>query len=62
MTLTEAVRAALKQGCELEPIPGTARHTIRAIAYDADPYEISESQLMDLDEAEFLSEWIPQRL
>lgn len=62
MTLTEAMRAALKQGCELEPVAGSARYTIRAIAYDADPYEISEVQLMDLDEAEFLREWIPQRL
>ena len=62
MTLTEAIRAALEQGCELEPIAGTRRFTIRAISYDADPYELSEDALLDLSRESFLREWIPQRL
>ncbi len=62
MNLTEAIRAAAEQGCELERVPGAARYVIRAIGYDADPFEISEHALLDLTRAEFLSEWIPQRV
>ncbi|MDO9452104.1 MAG: hypothetical protein Q7J29_04525 [Stagnimonas sp.] len=59
MTLTEAIRAAAEQGCELVRVPGLARYTIRAIGYDADPFEISEDALLDLSREEFLLEWIP---
>jgi hypothetical protein len=59
MTLTEAIRRAAEQGCELEPIPGQRRWLIRAIGYDADPYEIDEDALMSLGAEEFLREWIP---
>ena len=63
MTLSEAVRAAVERGCELEPVRGSpGRYTIRAIAYDADPYELSESQLLDISREEFLAEWIPEHL
>lgn len=62
MTLTEASRAALEQGCELEAIPGMRRYLIRAIGYDADPYELGEDALLALSREEFLREWIPQRL
>ncbi len=62
MTLTEAIRCAAEQGCELERIPGSARYVIRAIGYDADPYEISEDALLDLNREEFLREWIPPHL
>lgn len=58
MTLTEAIRRAAECGCELVPLPGR-RWLIRAIGYDADPYEIDEDLLMSLDSAEFLREWIP---
>jgi len=62
MTLTEAIRAAAEQGCELERIAGSARYLIRAIGYDADPFEISEDALLDLSRDEFLREWIPPHL
>ena len=62
MTLTEAIRAAAECGCELEHIAGTRRYTIRAIGYDADPYEISEDALLDLSRVGFLIEWIPPHL
>lgn len=62
MTLTEAIRAAAEHGCELVRVPGAARYTIRAIGYDADPYEISEDALMDLTREVFLREWIPAHL
>lgn len=61
MTLTEAIRAAAEQGCELERVAGSARYVIRAIGYDADPFEISEMALLDLSREEFLREWIPER-
>ncbi|MES2883915.1 MAG: hypothetical protein V4709_03870 [Pseudomonadota bacterium] len=60
--LSEAIRLAVEQGCELVRLPGTARYTIRAIGYDADPYEISEDALLDLNREEFLREWIPPHL
>ncbi len=59
MSLTEAIRAAAERGCELERVPGAARYVIRAIGYDAEPFEISEAALMDLSREAFLSEWIP---
>lgn len=62
MTLTEAIRAAAEQGCELVRVPGSARYAIRAIGYDADPFEISENDLLDLSRETFLSEWIPPHL
>lgn len=62
MTLTEAIRAAAEQGCELVRASGAARYTIRAIGYDADPFEISEDALLDLSREEFLREWIPPHL
>jgi len=62
MTLTEAIRAAAEQGCELEKVPGVPRYVIRAIGYDADPYEIGEHALLDISRETFLSEWIPPRL
>jgi hypothetical protein len=61
MTLSEAVRVALLQGCELEPTDGGRRVIIRAIAYDADPYEIDVNRLFTMDEEEFVREWIPPR-
>ena len=62
MTLTEAIRAAAEQGCELVRVPGAPRYTIRAIGYDADPFEISEDALLDLSRDAFLLEWIPPHL
>ena len=63
LTLSEAIRLAAEQGCELEPLRSSpGRYAIRAIAYDADPYELSESQLPGLSREEFLAEWIPERL
>ena len=58
MSLSEAIRRAAEQGCELEPLPGR-RWLIRAIGYDADPYEIDEDALLDLSAEEFLREWLP---
>lgn len=60
--LSEAIRLAVEQGCELVRIPGAARYSIRAIGYDTDPYEISEEALLDLSREEFLREWIPPHL
>lgn len=62
MTLTEAIRTAAEVGCELAPVPGARRYVIRAIGYDADPYEISEDALMELGREAFLNEWIPPHL
>ena len=62
MSLSEAIRAAAECGCELEPIAGSRRYLIRAIGYDADPFEISEDALLDLSRAEFLADWIPPHL
>jgi len=59
MSLTEAIRRAAERGCELVPIAGQRRYLIRAIGYDADPYEIDEDRLTSLSSEEFLSEWIP---
>ena len=61
MTMTEAVRVALLQGCELEPSDGGRRVIIRAINFDADPYEIDVNRLLAMSEEEFIAEWIPQR-
>lgn len=58
MSLSEAIRRAAEQGCELVAQPGR-RWLIRAIGYDADPYEIDEDRLLGMDSAEFLREWIP---
>jgi hypothetical protein len=60
MTLAEAARAALSRGCELVPAEGS-RVLVRAIAYDADPYELDERQLYAMSAEEFLREWIPER-
>lgn len=62
MTFTEAIRAAAEVGCELVAVPGARRYTIRAIGYDADPYEISEDALLELNRETFLCEWIPTHL
>lgn len=62
MTLSEAIRAAAGEGCELVRVPGTSRYLIRAIGYDADPFEIAETALLDLSRDEFLRDWIPPRL
>lgn len=62
MTLTQAIRAAAEHGCELVRAPGAARYTIRAIGYDADPFEISEDTLLDLSLDTFVNEWIPPHL
>ncbi|ROH93220.1 hypothetical protein ED208_01455 [Stagnimonas aquatica] len=62
MGLSEAIRRAAECGCELEPIPGRRRYLIRAIGYDADPYEIDEDVLLGLSSEEFLREWIPARV
>ena len=59
MGLSEAIRRAAECGCELEPIPGQRRYLIRAIGYDADPYEIDEDRLLVLSSEDFLNEWIP---
>jgi len=59
MNLTEAIRRAAERGCELVPISGARRYVIRAIGYDADPYEIDEDLLLSIDSEEFLNEWIP---
>jgi hypothetical protein len=61
MTLHDAIRIALMQGCELEPVDGGRRVIIRAIAYDADPYELDVSRLLLMQEEEFVREWIPAR-
>jgi len=61
VTLTEANHVALMQGCELEPIDGGSRFVIRAINYDADPYEIDLRKLLGLSKEEFIAEWIPPR-
>ena len=61
MTLSEAIRVALACGCELEPSAGGG-FVIRAIAYDADPYELSEAALLDLTAEQFRAEWIPERI
>jgi hypothetical protein len=61
MTLTEAIRTAAEQGCELEPLPGGRGYTIRAIGYDADPFEITDAMLLSLSREEFVQEWIPAR-
>jgi hypothetical protein len=62
MTLTEAICAAAECGCELQPLTGPARYLIRAIGYDADPYELSETALLAMSREEFLQEWIPPHL
>ncbi len=63
MTLSEAIRAAAEAGCELEAVKGApGRYTVRAIGYDADPYELSETVLLDLSREQFLVEWIPEHL
>lgn len=62
MTLTEAIHAAAEHGCELEPVPGARAYLVRAIGYDADPYEIPEDELYRLSREEFLREWIPPHL
>lgn len=62
MTLGQAHQLATQRGCELEYRPDTRSWMIRAIAYDADPYEISDAQLLLLTAEEFLNGWIPERL
>lgn len=60
MGLVEAIRFAAEQGCELVPAEG-GRLMIRAIAYDADPFELDESRLLSMSREEFLRDWIPSR-
>ncbi|HEX4871843.1 MAG TPA: hypothetical protein VFV27_05960 [Nevskiaceae bacterium] len=62
MMLSTALRLAAEQGCEMEPVEQGARWCIRAIGYDADATEISARELARISEAEFLAEWLPQRL
>lgn len=61
MTLAEATQLALRHGCELEPSSDGRRVTIRAIAYDADPYELDLNRLLVMSAEEFAAEWIPPR-
>jgi hypothetical protein len=58
--LVEVIRLAAENGCEIEPA-GEGRVMIRAIAYDADPYELEERRLLKMSREEFLKEWLPPR-
>ena len=60
MGLVEAIRLAAEQGCEIEAA-GPGRIIIRAIAYDADPYELEERRLLAMSRDEFLQDWLPPR-
>lgn len=60
MGLADAIRLAAEQGCEIVPA-GSGRVMIRAIAYDADPYELEERRLLSMSREEFLEEWLPPR-
>lgn len=59
MTLIDAIRIAAEYGCELVPVDEGRRYLIRAISYDADPYEIDERRLLALSADEFAREWVP---
>lgn len=61
MMLPDAIRVAASCGCELEPVDGGRRYLVRAIAYDADPFELDERRLFAMSEDEFMREWIPAR-
>jgi hypothetical protein len=61
MTLSQAIRLAAENGCEIEPAGDGKRVLIRAIAYDADPFELDESRIYAMSEDEFLREWLPPR-
>ncbi len=60
MGLTDAIRLAAENGCEIVP-SGEGRVMIRAISYDADPYELDERRLLTMSREEFLKEWLPPR-
>ena len=60
MGLVDAIRLAAENGCEIEPA-GPGRILIRAISYDADPYELDERRLLKMSPEEFLQEWLPPR-
>lgn len=60
MGLVEAIRLAAEQGCEIVPTD-SGRVMIRAIAYDADPFELEERRLLAMSREEFLTEWLPPR-
>ena len=56
--MVDAIRLAAELGCEIIPA-GDGRIAIRAINYDADPYELEERRLLAMTAEEFLKEWIP---
>lgn len=58
MGLVDAIRLAAERGCEIVPLDG-GRIMIRAIGYDADPFELEERRLLKMGPEEFLAEWIP---
>ena len=60
MGLTDAIRIAAENGCEIVPMEN-GRVMIRAISYDADPYELEERRLLSMSCEEFLTEWLPPR-
>lgn len=60
MGLTDAIRLAAENGCEIVPTEN-GRVMIRAISYDADPYELEERRLLTMSREEFLKEWLPPR-
>lgn len=60
MGLVDAIRLAAENGCEIVPSEA-GKVMIRAIAYDADPYELEERRLLSMSREEFLSEWLPPR-
>lgn len=61
MMISEAIKLAAEHGCELVPVDNGRRMMIRAIAYDADPYELDERRLLSMSADEFVSEWLPPR-
>jgi|GEM_PF-946452 len=61
MMISEAIKLAAEQGCEIIPVDEGRRVMIRAIAYDADPYELEERRLLAMSTDEFVREWLPPR-
>lgn len=57
---SDLMRLAAENGCEIVPL-GNGRVQIRAISYDADPFEVEERQLLGMSPEEFITEWIPPR-
>lgn len=61
MTLLQAIRLAAENGCDLETGPDGGRVVIRAIAYDADPFELDAARIYTMTDEEFVRDWIPPR-